>query len=283
MRSVKLERKRSHSAIAGCFRRKRPGSDRGSQSQQSVSKRLAKFSSADWSTATVTSLLADASLREAFQDFLDSRFMGEVLRLHGELEHYSLCGDSGRPELAQDIFRAFVDQESDSIDTVTLGAELVGRIRERIDAKAFDDNLFDELETEVLLLISTNGLHDFLGKFTAPSLALCFSNPAEFAKLLEFARSKNQEAPVELVRRMLDFEAQCRKGQHSSQELQGIADEIIQAAEAECTSASIANARQAVSDGVLGDDTFVDCKDDAMQSVMSVTYPAFVQSYTTRE
>ncbi len=57
----------------------------------------------------------------------------------------------------------YIDPANDeSPDTVTLGGDMVEAVRASIASKHFETNLFHDIMTEVRLMLTTNGLYDFL-------------------------------------------------------------------------------------------------------------------------
>lgn len=100
---------------------------------------------------------------------------------------------------------------------MTLAGDLSLSVRDRIERQEFTDDLFTPVYSEVLLMLSTNGLHDFLRvleaavlsalersqslvqQWSAPSLSECFSDPANYERFLAFARKDGHDNRVMLV------------------------------------------------------------------------------------
>lgn len=268
-------RSSSGSSDSGCFCKRSAES-----TEETPHRLLQRFSEApDFSSASISSILADDKLRAAFQTFLNERMMGEILRLQGRLEIYFAADAEKRPEIAKEIYSTYIDPDNaDSVDTVTFGRELVNATRARLERELYEDDLFEDVLAEVFVLLTTNGLHDFLKLYAVPTLPECFHNPAQYERFLAFARSTNSHHPVELVYNILVFEQDCRASANAHTTCMTQARRIIESASGICKKGSITNAEICLASGLLDDKTFLECKGDAMLLIMGRLFPAYMRS-----
>jgi hypothetical protein len=90
-------------------------------------------------------LKSDDAKRNAFHNYLVQRYMGETLLFYLEVEKYDMQKKLGKKaEMAGNIFQRFFDPSSGSHDMLTLAADQVQLVEERIASQAYD-GLFREV------------------------------------------------------------------------------------------------------------------------------------------
>ena len=132
--------------------------------------------------------------------------MVETLLFYTAVERFNKeNNEAKRLAQAKEIFARFFDQSSDSPDTVTFTGELVRSVQDRIEAGDLDA-LFSEATVEVLILMSSNALLDFLESLHIPSLEECFSDARHFRRFRHFASLHGGLEEVELVEAIMKYE-----------------------------------------------------------------------------
>ena len=132
--------------------------------------------------------------------------MAETLLFYGAVEKFDAMKEPAKKAaLGREIFARFVDQNSESPDTVTLTAEHVRLIEERIASDTWD-NAFQEAAMETLVLMSSNAMPDFLDSLHIPSLEECFTDQRHLRRLRKFAGARGLDSLVELVAGVVEYE-----------------------------------------------------------------------------
>ena len=134
--------------------------------------------------------------------------MGETLRMFTCVEQFNSEKNAAKkPAMAEEIYKRFIDPDSDSLDTVTLTADLIGVIKARLGAKELE-GVFQEASAEILVLMSANALPAFLDSLHIPSMEECFAQEKYYMRLHKYTR---HEAPdlehlVELIHEVVRYE-----------------------------------------------------------------------------
>lgn len=178
----------------------------GSKNRSSLKRRTTAqlFEDIDISNATLQSLLGDAQSLLIFQKFLESRYMGETLKLYLEIDEYERLKEKMKPAVAKKIFHQYIDPENENPDTVTIPFNLVKHVQDQLESENLN-GIFDVIRVEMLVLMNSNAVPEFLQMWHIPSLEECLEN-REYSKFYAFARDVNGGWHVEFMREVMDYE-----------------------------------------------------------------------------
>lgn len=196
------------------------------------------------------------------------------------VEKYRGSDEALRPEAARAVFSNFADQENPgSANTVTISGELSDRLKAKLALGEFKPDFFDEMETEVMILISANGLHDYLKQFQAPNLEECFVTKEHFDNFYEFARERHQEHLVDLVRLIILFQSDMREGSKSQEEKEKAALALLEYGKGCVSKEAYAATLEAIRLHKVDPSTFDICKNEALKLIMGDLFPEFAAFY----
>jgi hypothetical protein len=133
--------------------------------------------------------------------------MAETLLLYTAVERFNKeSNEAKKLALAKEMYARFMDPSSESPDTVTLGLEVVQQVQEQLATGEVTNSLFGEARVEILMLMSSNALVDFLTSLSRPSLEDCFVNPHR-PRFLACAARLGRLSDVVLVEAILAYES----------------------------------------------------------------------------
>ena len=108
----------------------------------------------------------NAAERRSLQKFLDRQHVGEIGRFFSAVSDFQKCFFGEKEKLAEAIFAKFIDNSysfnsfDDENDTLNLPSLVVGEIKEKLQNRVVEEDIFDSAVLEMKKLMASNHIVD---------------------------------------------------------------------------------------------------------------------------